>query len=86
MCPHHSLFLAQLSHLPPHFLLSKGSSFLSRLPTGSFIPLFPETAQLQPLPSSLALPAVLQPLCSLPGWLRPPSAYSAGLRLTATWL
>ena len=72
VCPHHSLFLAQLSHLPLHFLLPRGSSFIPHWPTGSFLS---ETAQLQPPPASLALLAVFQPLHLQPGWLRPPSAY-----------
>ena len=72
VCPHHSLFLAQLSHLPLHFLLPRGSSFIPHQPTGPFLS---ETAQLQPPPASLALLAMLQPLHLQPGWLRPPSAY-----------
>ena len=72
VCPQHSLFLAQLSHLPLHFLLPRGSSFIPHQPTGPFLS---ETAQLQPPPASLALLAMLQPLHLQPGWLRPPSAY-----------
>ena len=59
VCPHHSLFLAQLSHLPLHFPLPRGSSFIPHLPTDPFLS---ETAHLQPPPASLALLAVLQSL------------------------